>query len=224
MIRTVTLCPVMVITVVATSLSIDSSSTVHHKRSTNSTSSRNQSKTTSQWRLLWLLHEKASKATLRIDRRQFQKPGLGPRLEEGKPEKTQALPAKIVISTTDSHTLALLSAFPGPMLRYAMPDDGTAGGGWGGGGEAFAVLDIEVGKEKFTIGVTRVGFALNSGAADYSNVFFSASLAAWIDELYYKKTGVHFSKSMMKTWSGQSHIERQLTWYKAVRARQKAKK
>lgn len=169
---------------------------------------------------------------LRIDRKAFQRMTGGwgggiNRLEVKSPpgtaRKTTARTTNVLIATKDPVMLSKLKSLlnrEGAVefaLRYAIPDDGTIGSGWGGGGFAFGVLTIDCGRgTRFIIGISHVGFALNAKNANSDNLFFSASLAAFIDELYFSKESVHLSQDFFNRLSGKDHIENDLIGYKLM--------
>lgn len=93
------------------------------------------------------------------------------------------------INISDRESLKKIEdSFSPPPLRMADPDDGKSGGGWGTA--CFGRLEIETTDGKFFIGISFLGFHLNHDALNYNNVFWSGSLARFIDETYdakYKK-------------------------------------
>ncbi len=108
----------------------------------------------------------------------------GPPLEEHLARRE-----KFTFETRDSRLLDLATHFLHVPLRYAYPRDQdydhmpvvfTAGH-----------MIVTTNRDRFRVGITTMGFVLQSKQYDASRAFFSAGLAMLVDEVVFKQTGKH---------------------------------
>lgn len=98
-------------------------------------------------------------------------------------------------------------ALPHFPLCYAMPKD--VRGGWGGSGMRIALLRMRTDVDTFWISVTRVGFAMGAHGADFTNIFFSSTLARAFDLIYFRATGEALPALIQEALSGERHIRKE---------------
>ena len=98
-------------------------------------------------------------------------------------------------------------ALPFHPLCYALSKDMR--GGWGGSGMRILLLRMRTNVDTFWITVTRIGFAMGTRGADFSTVFFSATLARALDLIYLKATGESLPSVMLEALSGERHIRQE---------------
>ena len=68
-------------------------------------------------------------------------------------------------------------------------------------------ITVVTNQDRFIIGINPSGFSLESNTSDIQNVFFSYSLAQYINEIFYKETKKYISSTIIDNLSGEDRIK-----------------
>lgn len=100
-------------------------------------------------------------------------------------------------------------------LRLAWPDDGSFNLG-GGHGTYLGKMHVSSPAGQFLIGLSALGFMLDTVMVDARHIFYSYMLARTIDEILLLKAGIRLPPPLMEVLSGERQIRLEKEVYSSV--------
>jgi hypothetical protein len=118
--------------------------------------------------------------------------------------------SKINMSVTDKSQLQFITNSLTSPLRIASKYYNTT---WND--NLIGKITVVTDQDSFIIGINPSGFSLESKTSDVQNVFFSYSLAQFINEIYHKETKKYIELSIIEGLSGENRLKSdKLLWDK----------
>lgn len=114
---------------------------------------------------------------------------------------------ELTYNTKEPVVLEAVEAFLWEPLRMAVPE-GLHGARGDGSSSCVGTIRIYPTRgQSFPIGISYVGFVLNSDSADLQNIFYSWGVAHFLDKLCAKHAGRRVPPAVMKTLTGEARME-----------------
>lgn len=122
----------------------------------------------------------------------------------------------LIYETNDRHVLEAMEQFLTFPHRMAVPR-GLHGARGDGSSSSVGTITITTNQEEFTVNISRVGFVLDSDAADYQNTFYSWGLAHFLDDVCWERLKRHIPPEITAELTGEARIEQDRRALKAMR-------